>query len=198
MNATDQERFNEYFQLEHEIQVNVKQGGSWETLPSYDSFERNIPVPFKMASEMKGLEQTMLRPLRQLGDVIEPLADYLKAQSRKIDLMMTYILQAEDEKDLQFVTQSYGGGGFTFTSEQPFTIDDWLVCKLFFDEEAAAVFCYGKLVESVANTDDEHTSYVNTVIFQHIREEDQEVVVRASLHQQSKQLLKKTQAKSQN
>ena len=41
---------------------------------------------------MQGLEQNMLRPLRQLGDVIEPLADYLKAQSRKIDLMMSYVL----------------------------------------------------------------------------------------------------------
>jgi len=196
MNETDQQLFSEYFQLEHEIQVNVKDGGNLSSLPSYQAFEKSIPVPFKIASEMKGLEQTMLRPLRQLGDVIEPLADYLKAQSRKIDLMMSYILQAEDETELQFVTKSYGGGGFTFSSSSPFEVDHWMICKLFFDEDAAAVFCHGRLVE--CQTLDNEQGYLNTVIFHHIREEDQEVVVRASLHQQSKQLLKKTQARSQN
>ena len=193
---TDHDKFNEYFQLAHAIQVNVKAGGPITELPSYEQFEKAIPVPFKIASEMKGLEQTMLRPLRQLGDVIEPLADYLKAQSRKIDLMMSYILQSEDEKELQFQTLSYGGGGFTFGSDSPFDTDQYLICKLFFDEEAAAVFCYGKLIETQANQDT--GGYINKVMFHYIREDDQEVVVRASLHQQSKQLLKKTQARQQD
>jgi len=196
MNESDQTLFLEYFQLDHEIQVNVKSGGAWHSVPSFEEFLRAIPVPFKIATEMKGLEQTMLRPLRQLGDVIEPLADYLKAQSRKIDLMMTYILQAEDEKELQFVTKSYGGGGFTFISNEIFTPNDWVICKLFFDEEAAAVFCFGKVAE--CESLGEEAGYINTVVFHHIREEDREVVVRASLHQQSKQLLKKTQEKIQS
>ena len=195
MNENDQTLFTEYFQLDHEIRVNVKDGGELSSLPSFDEFERSIPTPFKIASEMKGLEQTMLRPLRQLGDVIEPLADYLKAQSRKIDLMMSYILQSEDEIELQFTTKSYGGGGFTFTSPEAFATDHWLVCKLFFNEDAAAVYCHGRLVESQAL--EEGQGFLNTVIFHHIREEDQEVVVRASLHQQSKQLLKKTQKRNQ-
>lgn len=204
MTEQDLALFQEYFQLQHQVNVNIVAGGEASTLPSIDVFEQMIPVPYKIASEMKGLEQNMLRPLRQLGDVVEPLAEYLKAQSRKIDLMMSYILKNEDDIGEQYHTKSYGGGGFIFESEQPFTLNHWYTCKLFFDEEATAVFCLAKLaaVETTElETTDENNSvitntiYTNTMVFHRIREEDRESVVRASLHQQSKQLLKKTNAK---
>ena len=194
MNEQDLSLFEEYFQLTHAIPVNIQMGGEWQTLPSFEQFEQDIPTPYKIASEMKGLEQTMLRPLRQLGDVIEPLADYLKAQSRKIDLMMNYILQAQDEKDLKLDTKSFGGGGFKLRSEQEFELSTWVKCKLFFIEDAAAVFCYAKVAQvEVLEGLNEYT-----FVFHRMRDEDREIVVRASLHLQSKQLLKKTQQKDES
>ena len=209
MTEQDLELFEEYFQLEHEIAVNVKEGGDWKTIPDMDKFDAMIPTAYKIASEMQGLEQSMLRPLRQLGDAIEPLAEYLKAQSRKIDLMMSYVLQSQDEDDLKFQTTSYGGGGFVFQSEQSFKLNNWIQCKLFFNEDAAAVFCLAKVVEIETVTPSQNefdgkaeenktptTSYIYKVVFHRIRDEDREVVVRASLHQQSKMLLNKTKQKS--
>lgn len=208
MTDQDLELFEEYFQLEHQIPVNIKDGGTLETIPDMDKFDAMIPAAYKIASEMQGLEQNMLRPLRQLGDAIEPLAEYLKAQSRKIDLMMSYVLQSQDDDDLKFQAMSYGGGGFVFQSEHSFPLNNWIKCKLFFNEEAAAVFCLGKIVEietlaqdtnETENTNDATTEQAPVhnykVVFQRIRDEDREVVVRASLHQQSKMLLKKTKKK---
>ena len=193
MNEHDLSLFEEYFQLPHAIPVNIQTGGDWLTLPNEEQFEQEIPIPYKVASEMRGLEQTMLRPLRQLGDVIEPLADYLKAQSRKIDLMMNYILQAQDEDDMKLNTLSFGGGGFVLDTDQTFSLGSWVKCKLFFNDDAAAVYCYAKVCEQ--QTVDSQQRY--TFVFHRIRDEDREIVVRASLHLQSKQLLKKTQEKSQ-
>ncbi|QTH64157.1 PilZ domain-containing protein [Psychrosphaera ytuae] len=201
MNEQDKALFEEYFQLEHKVDINVQQGVLLSDCPDEDEFEAMIPVPFKLASEMKGVEQNMLRPLRQLGDVIEPLADYLKAQSRKIDLMMSYILQAQDDSDHKTQTVSYGGGGFVFTSIQQFDLDSVLECKLFFSEEASAIYCLGRIIEVNDVDVEEHESplYQYAVVFHRIREDDRELVVRASLHQQSKQLLKKTkQRQSEN
>jgi len=208
MTDQDLELFEEYFQLEHQIPVNIKDGGSWETIPNIEAFDAMIPAAYKIASEMQGLEQNMLRPLRQLGDAIEPLAEYLKAQSRKIDLMMSYILQGQDEDDIKFNASSYGGGGFVFQSEQAFTLNNWIQCKLFFNEEAAAVFCLGKIVEVESVVDPETVQndsadkqtptqlFTHKVVFHRIRDEDREVVVRASLHQQSKMLLNKTKTRT--
>lgn len=191
MTSEDQQAFEEYFQLAHSVPINVKVGGGIAEMPNQEEFEDSIPMAYKVASEMQGLEQNMLRPLRQLGDVIEPLADYLRAQSRKIDLMMSYVLQSQDESDLKFHTQTFGGGGFTFETEQSFDLNSYLICKLFFNEDAAAIYCYAK----VAQIDVREGSKKYTMVFSRIRDDDREIVVRASLHLQSKQLLEKTRQK---
>lgn len=201
MNEQDKALFEEYFQLTHQVDINVQQGPKITDSPDQEAFEEMIPVPFKLASEMKGVEQNMLRPLRQLGDVIEPLADYLKAQSRKIDLMMSYILQAQDDSDHKVKTDSYGGGGFIFTTPESFDCESTLECKLFFAEEASAIYCLGRIIETteIINNDSQEKLNRYTVLFHRIRDDDREIVVRASLHQQSKQLLKKTkQRQSEN
>ncbi|GAB2993455.1 PilZ domain-containing protein [Psychrosphaera aestuarii] len=190
INETDLEQFTEYFQMSHSIDININVGDVLANTPNDADFEADIPLPYKLASDLKGVEQTMLRPLRQLGDVIEPLADYLKAQSRKIDLMMHYILQAEDESDQRHSTLSFGGGGFVFCSKERYAETHFLICKLFFNDEATAIYCLGRIIATKSNADG---SYEYTVLFHRIRDEDREIVVRASLHQQSKQLLKKTQ-----
>lgn len=194
MNEQDSAQFSEYFQLNHAIEINISKGDVLSNTPTDEEFDALIPLPYKLASEMKGVEQNMLRPLRQLGDVIEPLADYLKAQSRKIDLMMHYILQAQDENDERHRTVSFGGGGFIFSSSDNYSKEDYLVCKLFFNDEASAIYCLGRVIEQTENDKEGNESEtLYTVLFHKIRDEDRETVVRASLHQQSKQLLKKTQ-----
>ena len=193
MTEQDQAQFEEYFQLEHSIDVSIETGGPLSETLAFEEFEQNIPLPFKLASEMKGVEQNMLRPLRQLGDVIEPLANYLKAQSRKIDLMMSYILQSQEQDSIKLQTTSYGGGGFVVQTEQTLMPDQLLICKMYFHEDAAAIYCTGRIIENTINNDAEPLTQCYKILFEHIRDEDREIVVRASLHQQSKLLLKKTQ-----
>ena len=61
------------------------------------------------------------------------------------------------------------------------------------NEDAAAIFCYGKIVD--IEQLEESKKY--TLIFCRIRDDDREIVVRASLHLQSKQLLEKTKKKQE-
>lgn len=193
MTDQDQDVFEEYFQLNYAIPVNVQYAGDISELPTQAEFEDRIPLAYKIASEMQGLEQNMLRPLRQLGDTIEPLAEYLKAQSRKIDLMMSYVLQEQDKGDTKLITSTFGGGGFTCSAQEQFALNSYLQCKLFFNDEAAAVFCYAK----VAEVTPEQSGYSYKLVFCRIRDDDREIIVRASLHLQSKQLLQKTRKKQQ-
>lgn len=64
--------------------------------------------------------------------------------------------------------------------------------KLFLDAEAAAIFCYGEVI-TCENTDD---GYHIAFVFNSIREQDQELLVRASLHLQTQQLRKRAQEKA--
>jgi hypothetical protein len=57
---------------------------------------------------------------------------------------------------------------------------------LFFKEEALAIYCYLRTEKS--EPEENGDTYLCTLSFAKIREEDQELLIRASLHAQSRQL----------
>ena len=61
--------------------------------------------------------------------------------------------------------------------------------------EASAVYCYTEVV-AVEKKDNEHYQY--TMLFTSIRTTDQELVVRASLHAQTRQLKKRQELEQVN
>ncbi|MEW6992365.1 PilZ domain-containing protein [Colwelliaceae bacterium 6441] len=185
------DQFNEFFTIKHEFSVNVsllaKEQGS-----DYQSFINNMPAPFKMASDMSTLDQAALRPLQALSGIAGQLVEYLNHQSQKIDLLMGYILSQQVAEETHYQGISFGGGGVIFSSEQAFTIADLVELKVFIESDNCAVYCYGEIIE-IESEDD---VFLHKVIFHFIRDEDREVLVRASLHKQSEQL--KALAKKRN
>jgi hypothetical protein len=184
-------QFNDYFTIEQDLNVNVIPLEDERVLPSYDSFIRNMPYSFRLASEVSTLEASALRPLRNLSHVGEDLVDFLKAQSRKIDLIMSYILTMEDDDDNRLLAHSFGGGGMTVLSNTEFAVGQLTQMKIFLSDEAAAIFCYGEVLKVERQGD----KFLTQLYYARIREDDREIIVRASLHQQSKQLKIKAESK---
>jgi len=183
-NAPKSAQFDEFFSISYSFNINVSILSD-DTPPSYQAFMDNMPMPFKMASEIITLDQAALRPLQTLGSVAGQLVDYLHHQAQKIDLLVNYILHQQDSKDLRYQGTNFGGGGIIFNSEKPFIIGQFIELKIFLNEEKCAIYCCGEII-SVENAEDGHANY--KVVYEHIREEDREILVRCSLHQQSKQL----------
>jgi len=188
------EQFNQYFQIEHVIAVHLEHVDDAHLPTDNSDIDKLIPPLFKLTNEVNVLEQTALRPLRQLGDVAEDLAQYLKLQSRKIDLILSHILANENQQDDNLETHSFGGSGFTLCTNTPYKPNQFYRCKLFLEDEAAAVFCFAQVIDSEPFEEGFKTRFV----FSHIREEDQELMVRASLHAQAKVLKKKQSTKNIN
>lgn len=177
------EQFNEFFTIEHEFGVNVSLLAKEKTY-DYQSFINNMPTPFKMASDMSSLDQAALRPLQALSGVAGQLVDYLNHQAQKIDLLMGYILNQQIEEESHFQGVSFGGGGITFSSESSFNLGEYVELKVFIESDNCAVYCYGEIIEVNKHEND----YQQKVIFHFIRDDDREILVRASLHKQSEQL----------
>lgn len=106
--------------------------------------------------------------------------------------MMSFILHQQDEPDHRFSTIKLGGGGVIIKSSAAMNIGSQAELKLFLDTEAAAIFCYGEVITCENVEDDYHIAFV----FNSIREQDQELLVRASLHLQTQQLKKRAQDKA--
>lgn len=188
MNSQRLSEFEEYFQINESIRVNLFAVENQAVPQSQLALEDDIPPLFKLANEVSELEQASLRPLRNLGDLAQDLASFLQAQSRKIDLIMSHILASEQAQDNAIQCDSYGGGGIRFTSTDVHAIGQAFRTKLFLHHEASAVYCYTEVV-AVEKQDSKHYQY--TLLFTAIRTTDQELVVRASLHAQTRQLKKR-------
>ncbi|OKY27160.1 MULTISPECIES: PilZ domain-containing protein [Thalassotalea] len=192
MTTTNQDKhdqFNEFFSIAHNFTVNVTPLNDTQ-VTSYQSFLDAIPTPFLMASEISSLDQAALKPLQALSGVAGQLIDYLNHQARKIDLLMDYIVQQQDESNKRYQGVSFGGGGFTFVCDQPFTIGTFIEVKLFIPTDNCAIYCYGEIINHTAQPDNETTSTQQEyqVVYHFIRDEDRDALVRASLHKQSKDL----------
>lgn len=183
------EQFDSFFLINYPIPVNLIPATDEQSKQSQEAFEETMPYAFKIAAELSEIESQALKPLRSLGDKLNDLVSFLQMQSRKIDLMMSYILLNEDDPEFKATAIKFGGGGLVVEHPRPFDIGDSFTVKIFLEKEAAAVYCQAQVIESVAKDDLFEVSYVYT----HIREQDQELLVRASLHLQTNQLKKNKQ-----
>ena len=186
-------QYHEYFTIEHRLNVNVLPLATDFQLPDVEDITAHMPYAFRMASELSTIETKALRPLRHLGDHATELADYLNQQSKKIDLMMSYILHQQDDESHRFTSIEFGGAGLAVKSEEAMSVGEQVELKIFVEEEATAIFCYGEVIQCEALDEDNHRI---ALIYSRIREEDQESLVRASLHLQTRQLKKRSKKKN--
>ena len=184
-------KYHEFFAMEHEFTINILPLPMHKKV-SFEQFLLDMPTPFKLASDMSSIDQAALRPLQALSGVASQLVDFLNHQSSKIDLLIGYILSQQDDEKHRFKGIKFGGGGLAFIASKPFELAQLLEMKIFLLNENCGVYCYGEVIE-VTQQDD---AYLHKVIFHFIREDDREVLVRTSLHEQSKQL--QTLAKKRN
>lgn len=177
-------RFESFFLINHPTKVNISVVDAEQATQSMEEFESNMPYAFKIASELSEIESQALKPLRSMGEKLEGLVNYLQLQARKIDLMMSYILIQQDDENKRAEAVKFGGGGIIVSQTSPMEIGILAEVKIFLEKEAAAIYCLAEVIEVEIADDLYHVSYVYT----HIRDQDQELLVRASLHLQTSQL----------
>ncbi|MFT6985011.1 MAG: hypothetical protein ACJAT7_000818 [Psychromonas sp.] len=172
---------SEYFLVNHQLAINVKLLNSDENIPDDQQFEQEIPAPFRMASDLANIDTQALHSLKLNNETTQALWFYLQAQNQKINTLLTYVLSQQDEQKFHYQTTAFSAGCCLFhCPDNTFAMDQNVRLKIFIPEESAAIYCYAR-VSSVDNDSVELT-------YQQIREEDRELLIRASLHIQSKQL----------
>lgn len=184
-------QYNEFFSIEHDFSVNILPLEP-TNVTSFEQFLADMPTPFKMASDMKSIDQSALRPLQALSGVAGQLVEFLNHQSEKIDLLIGYILSQQDDEEHRYQGIKFGGGGLLFAASTAFKLAQLLEIKIFLLNQNCAVYCYGEVIEVKQDED----SYLHKVVFHFIREDDREILVRNSLHEQSKQLQRLAQQRN--
>jgi len=180
---------NQYFLVEHQLSLNVEKLSETEKIPNEIEFEAEIPAPFRMASDLAQIESHSLQPLKLNNETTQALWGYLQAQNLKINTLLSYVLSQQDDKQFHYISMAFSAGVCLFkATNNTFMLNQPVRLKIFIPEESAAVYCYAK----VTNIEDN----VVELSYQIIREEDRELLIRTTLHIQSKQLKARAQQRA--
>lgn len=179
----------QFFSVTHATPVNVIPMPGDFHLPSLEALEAELPEPFRIASSITSIDMVTSRLLRNQSESMHDLVEIINQQSRKIDMIMGYVLSVQDHPEHRFHTLRFGAGQLTYLhprqghGEAPY-LHQIVRLKIFLREEASAIYCYGQVKQLEPS---EHGTQV-VLDYVRIREDDRELLVRASLHIQSKQL----------
>ena len=179
----------QFFSVTHATPVNVIPMPGDFHLPSLEALEAELPEPFRIASSITSIDMVTSRLLRNQSESMHDLVEIINQQSRKIDMIMGYVLSVQDHPEHRFHTLRFGAGQLTYLhprqghGEAPHQ-HQIVRLKIFLREEASAIYCYGQVKQLEPS---EHGTHV-MLDYVRIREDDRELLVRASLHIQSKQL----------
>jgi hypothetical protein len=184
----------QFFSVQHALTISATPMSQDFELPDFTTFEREIPETFKISDVVAQLDSSNARSIRQMSDDLSYLVEVINQQSKKINLLMAHILLQEDTPDSRSHTYSYGGSHLSYLHANPVADRTLVRLKIFLYEEASAVYCYGRVTHSEPWHDD---NYLIHIEYELIREPDRELLIRASIHEQSRQLKVRAEKKYQ-
>ncbi|MPY21660.1 hypothetical protein FM037_17900 [Shewanella psychropiezotolerans] len=188
-----------YFSVKHDFTAYLSPWPKEQALPTEYELRAMLPTGLLLINEVKTLESDCLLQLRHLDDDAKTVVDYLKLQSRKIDLVLQYVLEREQHEGKQYRGAHFGGSGIRIISDTQLVENDQFKITLHIRDELVALLCFVTVtVSEPLDTDDNQAScqYISSLEFTQILETDVEQLVKASLSVQQKQLKLRKQAKT--
>ncbi len=176
----------EYFTVHHSLTVNVELLGHDYILPSEDDFHAEIPVPFVVASEFSQLDQMADSARLELKNSdLKQVINLLDAQNSKLNLLLSFMLSQQDQEAFRFKSTSFGASQFSYKSRTPVNLGEQARVKLFLESPAAAIYCYAQVSQCDQRDNGE---FEVTLKYELLRDSDQDLLIKAALHQQQKLL----------
>ncbi|AQS36816.1 hypothetical protein Sps_01651 [Shewanella psychrophila] len=188
-----------YFSVKHDFTAYLSPWPKEQALPTEYELRAMLPMGLLLINDVKSLESDCLLQLRHLDDDAKTVVDYLKLQSRKIDLILQYVLEREQHDGEQYQGAFFGGSGIRIISETPLNENEQYKITLHIREELVALLCFVKVTSSEpldTDTSQASSRYISSLEFTQILETDVEQLVKASLSVQQKQLKLRKQAKA--
>ncbi|QSX31328.1 hypothetical protein JYB88_06755 [Shewanella cyperi] len=172
-----------FFSVPHTFRIYAR---PWTepALPDDAALAELRSMGMQLLNEAKALEATSLMQLRQLGSDTKALVDYLKLQSRKVDMVLHYVLANDPHEGEPLAGLRFGGSGVTLRSPTAMADGSRHLLTLYIREELIALLCVAEVRHCVHEDD----GFRVTLEFVAISDADTEQLVRASLSVQQKQL----------
>ncbi|MCG9631810.1 PilZ domain-containing protein [Vibrio sp. Isolate30] len=175
----------EFFTVHHSLTANIEPMAEDFVLPSPIQFESEIPAPFVVASEFSQLDLMADSARKELKNSdLKNVISLLDAQNSKLNLLLSFMLSQQDQAEYRTHTYSFGASQFSCFTRSDITQGRYVKAKLFLEHPAAAVYCYAQVSSSTPRDGGFEVLFK----YAHLRDTDQDLLIKAALHQQQKLL----------
>ena len=182
---------NAYFSVNHPFDVYLQAWDSEQPLPSLPQLALMLPPSLQLISDIKSLEADCILQLRHLDDDAKTVVEFLKLQSRKIDMVLQHVIGREEYEGERYAGSHFGGSSIRITTGKALPIGNHFKVSLHIKEELVALICFAQVQRcALVNHADESAPKAFSVEldFCVIQDADIEQLVKASLSLQQKQL----------
>ncbi|QYK07459.1 hypothetical protein [Shewanella mangrovisoli] len=199
---------NPYFSVPHPFTAYLSLWDENQPLPSEMALRSMQSLGIQLLSEVKALEASCLLQLRHLDNEAKVVVDFLKLQSRKVDLVLQHVLEKEVQEGDKFSGCQFGGSGIRLMSKEALPLGRQYKVTLFIHEELVAILCFAKVTACLVSQEGQSdgpqaqlhnaaSPYLVDLEFSQILDADVEQLVKASLNVQQKQLKLRKQARDE-
>lgn len=199
---------NPYFSVPHPFTAYLSLWDENQPLPSEMALRSMQSLGIQLLSEVKALEASCLLQLRHLDNEAKVVVDFLKLQSRKVDLVLQHVLEKEVQEGEKFSGCQFGGSGIRLMSTEALPLGRQYKVTLFIHEELVAILCFAKVTACLVSQEGQSDGlqvqspnaalpYLVDLEFSQILDADVEQLVKASLNVQQKQLKLRKQARDE-
>ncbi|GAA0783388.1 MULTISPECIES: hypothetical protein [Pseudomonadati] len=197
---------NSYFSVPHEFNVYLNAWDNQRPIPDDNQLRQMQSTGLKLLSEVKALEANCLMQLRQLDSETKSIVEFLKLQSRKVDLVLQHVLEKETQTGQQYQGLQFGGSGLSIQSTTPIAVGSLFSCHIYLHAEVVAVLCICKVTAAkqvnleaqALDVTAASPSWHIELTYTQILDEDIEQLVKASLNVQQKMLKLRKQQRNDN
>lgn len=180
-----------YFSINHAFDVYLQTWDNAQPLPSVEQLSFMLPPSLQLISDIKALESDCLLQLRHLDDDAKTVVEFLKLQSRKIDMVLQLVIGKEDYEGDYYIGSHFGGSSIRVNTNTAITVGSQFKVSLHIKEELVALICFATVQScSLLTNEVEEAPQVFSIelVFSVIQDADVEQLVKASLSLQQKQL----------
>jgi len=189
---TGEEERRRFFRIEDDICLDISIVSEQEYSEAPYELNKVQKSAFALSATFATLNQVHLPMMNSIRTSYPEIAQYLDLMNKKLDSLGRHILDEElpcSENNQQKVNIS--ASGIAFQSKQNYSLNQPLMLRLVLLPEKIGIEVFGRVINTQTSPDADDEILIS-VDFEHIREEDQEILIKHNLNKQMQELREKS------
>jgi len=184
MIKTNEDERRDFFRIDDEVFIEIQAISEEEYNSAPETLQNLDDDSFSLSANFAILNNKINPVLNNIKQLHPDIGEYLEVINNKIDSLSQHILYENSDYDEQkLVHVNLSASGIQLESQQNLNVGQTLKLELVLLPEKIGVIIFGRVVEMKEST--------LTIRFEHLRPEDQELMIKHNLNKQMSELREK-------